>query len=191
MELRDNRPLGGSAGERSRRHDASRCRRFHGGDGERSTRRQLLLMRLRTCCKRAERSRARCLSRTQPSCANANEEGSAHESQALQRWYCRRRGAAEPGFDGADIVTVSSVGWCIRMAASMRFVMCSRWSSSAVPLTEPNVCLVELRLMLAAQWPLTWPTDPRDPRVLREWRGNAAFGSNKRRVCVSKKQTLY
>ena len=155
MELRDNRPLGGSAGERSRRHDASRCRRFHGGDVERSTRRQLLLMRLRTCCKRAERSRARCLSRTQPSCANANEEGSAHESQALQCWYCRRRGAVEPGFDGADIVTVSSVGWCIRMAAIMRFVMCSPWSSSAVPLTEPNVCLGGVEAGAAAGRPVS------------------------------------
>ena len=97
--------------------------------------------------------------------------------------YCRSRGAAVPDINALDVRTTTAVAWLIIVAASMRFVMCSRWSSSAVPLTEPNVCLVELRLMLAAQWPLTWPTDPRDPRVLREWRGNAAFGSNKAAAC--------
>ena len=104
--------------------------------------------------------------------------------------YCRSRGAAVPDINALDVITTTDVAWLIIMAASMRFVMCSRWSSSAVPLTEPNVCLVELRLVLVAQWPLTWPTDPRDPRVLREWRGDAAFGCNKRRVHASKKLTL-
>ena len=104
--------------------------------------------------------------------------------------YCRSRGAAVPDINALDVRTTNDVAWLIIMAASMRFVMCSRWSSSAVPLTEPNVCWVELRLMLAAQWPLTWPTDPCGPRVLRERRGNVAFGCNKRRVRAPKKQTL-